>query len=57
LILILAKLNRRYYFRRAKPSNGPESTKQNAIKKYGNKAPNGIIIETKEFQKNNNFHK
>jgi hypothetical protein len=35
-----------------KPSNGPESTKQNAIKKYGNKALNGIIeVETKEFQK------
>jgi hypothetical protein len=35
-----------------KPSNGLESTKQNAIKKYGNKALNGIIeVETKEFQK------
>ncbi|RTY69577.1 M56 family metallopeptidase [Flavobacterium sp. LB2P53] len=35
-----------------KPSNGPESTKQNALKKYGEKALNGIIeIETKEFQK------
>jgi hypothetical protein len=35
-----------------KPSNGPESTKQNALKKYGKKALNGIIeIETKEFHK------
>jgi hypothetical protein len=35
-----------------KPSNGPESTKQNAIKKYGNKALNGIIeVETKELKK------
>jgi hypothetical protein len=35
-----------------KPSNGPESAKQNAIKKYGNKALYGIIeVETKEFQK------
>ena len=35
-----------------KPLNGPESTKQNALKKYGEKALNGIIeIETKEFQK------
>ncbi|MFE3849218.1 M56 family metallopeptidase [Flavobacterium sp. LB3P45] len=34
-----------------KPSNGPESTKQNALKKYGEKALNGIIeIKTKEFQ-------
>jgi len=32
-----------------KPSNGPEITKQNAIKKYGEKALNGIIeIETKK---------
>ena len=35
-----------------KPSNGPESTKNNALKKYGEKALNGIIeIETKEFHK------
>lgn len=35
-----------------KPSNGPESTKQNALKKYGEKAINGIIeIETKDFLK------
>ncbi len=35
------------------PSNGPEYTKQIALKKYGEKALNGIIeIETKEFQKN-----
>jgi hypothetical protein len=35
-----------------KPSNGPESKKQNAIKKYGIKALNGIIeVETKELQK------
>ena len=34
-----------------KLSNGPESTKQNALKKYGEKALNGIIeIKTKEFQ-------
>lgn len=35
-----------------KPSNGPEITKQNALKKYGERALNGVIeIETKEFQK------
>lgn len=35
-----------------KTSNGPESTKQLAIKKYGEKALNGVIeIETKEFHK------
>jgi hypothetical protein len=35
-----------------KPSNGPEKTKQIALKKYGEKALNGIIeIETKEFLK------
>jgi hypothetical protein len=31
-----------------KPSNGTEATKQNAIKKYGKKALNGVIeITTK----------
>ncbi|SHM65726.1 M56 family metallopeptidase [Flavobacterium xanthum] len=35
-----------------KPSNGPESTKQIALKKYGEKALNGVVeIETKEFRK------
>jgi len=35
-----------------KPSNGSESTKQIALKKYGEKALNGVVeIETKEFHK------